>query len=131
MVLVMKQHFSMMRKQKPLAFISLLTGMLFLIFSVFHAAILAGISMPTHHGEPSTSQHTIATSCIQQCTVVNSENRLKSEQDEQADPLKPFEQLLAAVSMASGILYLAPHTILLVKRKLKIPIYLQVASIRI
>lgn len=135
MIVVMKQHFSMMRKQKPLVLISFITGTLFLLFSLFHSAILASASMPAHHGGHTTnSQRTNSnsiTTCIQQCTVVNSDNKLRNEKDKETDPLKPFESLLAVVALASGILYLAPHTVRLVKRKLKIPIYKQVACFRI
>lgn len=134
MIMVMKQHFGMMRKQKTLALISLITGTLFLLFSLFHSAILASVSMPAHHGghtNNSPQTNSSAGTCIQQCTVVNSDNKLRNEKDEETDPLKPFESLLAVVALASGILYLAPHTVRLVKRKLKIPIYKQVACFRI
>ncbi len=135
MVLAMKQHTIMMRKQKPLVILSLITGTLFLLFSLFHPAILASIAIPGHHGTHTntsqSSQHTSAASCIQQCTVVSSESQLKNDETDEADPLKPFELLLAATSVVSGLFYLAPHIVLLVKRKLKIPIYKQVACFRI
>lgn len=135
MLTVMKQHDLMMQKQKPLLLLSLITGTLFLLFSLFHTAILYTVSLPGHHtghtSSSQTSQHTSATSCIQQCTVVSSESQLKNDESDESDPLKPFELLLAATSVVSGLFYLAPHTVLLVKRKLKIPIYKQVACFRI
>lgn len=125
------QHTTMVRKQKSLAILSLISGILFLLFSLFHSAILASIALPGHHGSQVSSQLSSTGSCIQQCTVVNSESQLQNEKDEETDPVKPFELLLAAVSIASGLFYLTPHIILLVKRKLKIPIYKQVACFRI
>jgi hypothetical protein len=129
----MKKHSNMIQ-QKKLVLISLLTGSIFLFFNLFHSAIMTSVTMLTHHGRQSiSSQQTNSSTgtCIQQCTVVNSDNKLQNKKHEEADPLKPFESLLAVVALASGILYLAPHTVRLVKRKLKIPIYKQVACFRI
>ena len=131
MITVMKQHNPMMQKQKSLVILSLITGTLFLLFSLFHSVILASIALPSHHGGQSSSQLSNTGSCIQQCAVVSSENQLQNDNDEEAEPIKPFELLLAVISISSGLFYLAPHTVLLVKRKLKIPIYKQVACFRI
>lgn len=121
-----------MQKQKSPALVSLITGILFLFFSLFHSTILASVAMPGHHSGHSNTQYgTSAISCIQQCTVVKSGNKPQHEQKKEVDPIKPFESLLASISLVTGVLYLMPHALLFIKRRLKVPIYKQVACYRI
>ena len=112
-------------------FASIFSGVLFLLFSLFHAAALS--TAPIHQHHSTNNQHnTSAVSCIQQCTVLSKDSlKLETEADQEKEPVTPFVSLLAVTSVSSGIFYLFPILTAFVKRKLKIPLYKQIACYRI
>lgn len=118
-------------KQNIFKFVSLFSGILFLLFSLFHAAVLSTAAIHQHSG--TSNQHvTSAVSCIQQCTVLSKDSlKLETEAEQEKDPITPFASLLAVTSISSGLFYLFPSLAMFVKRRLKIPLYKQVACYRI
>ena len=118
-------------KLNTIKFISIFSGTLFLLFSLFHAVALSAVPMHQHSG--ADSQHvTSAVSCIRQCTVLSKDSLwLQTEAEQEKDPVTSFTSLLAVVSISSSIFYLFPSLLIFVKRKLKVPLYKQIACYRI
>lgn len=109
---------------------TVLFALSFALFSMVHGVLF--MATPAH-AMASTGHHptstTTSTSCIQQCTIVASDTKLTSVEEEEEDP-----QLLTVLSItiATGLfVVLKPHLRFFTKRKLRIPIYKQVACYRI
>ncbi len=103
-------------------------AVLSLLLIVVH--MFTSISSPLHAAD--SGQRISDRSCVQQCSPNTTEPRLApiSERDEDDSPT-PFQSLLAAAGVVIAASYMLPTLLKHVRRKLKVPIYKQVASFRI
>lgn len=107
---------------------TLYVAVLSLLLIVVH--MFTSVSSPLHAAD--SGQRIADRSCVQQCSPNTTEPRLASisERDEDDSPT-PFQLLLAVASVVIAVAYMLPTLLKHVRRKLKIPIYKQVASFRI
>lgn len=109
---------------------TVLLALSFALFSLVHGALF--MATPAHamaNTEHHQTSSTTSTSCVQQCTIVASGTKLTSVEEDEKDP-----QLLTVLSLVivTGLfVILKPHLRFFTKRKLRIPIYKQVACYRI
>jgi len=106
------------------------------VISLLLVAVHTFISISSVHAINPNQKSTTGTSdnraCVQQCSPTTSEPRLASisERDEDDSPT-PFQLLLAVTAVTIFVAYKLPTLLKHVHRKLKVPIYKQVASFRI